>query len=519
MLPDIVDHYERYVEYLETNRKLYEIFKGQIRDQIEASLRKEIISPSAFARICERIPPINVLRKGVDKLSKVYIENPIRLADNTQDKDIMMNISKLSDMDNQMMVANQFYNLHKMFAIEPFVEDGEQMIRVLGGHQFLPYSDDSSNPMNMTVYIKLMGNDTVRVAQEFDERGRKVNEEDQIRRVTILALYTDDEFLIVDTGGAIRRDKMREMGVNIDNDATSSPNPFGRIPAFYGNKSKSELIPFPNQEGLDMSILIPKLFADLNYSAQFMSHSIIWTKNTDISGQEINPDAVVNLGERTEENGDPEMGVITPTVDIPNVISMIGAQLDLYFSTIGIKTQAGAKVSVGNEASGVSKAIDEGDTTAERKVQVEFFRTAEAKSWDLIADMQQIWLKAGILDKERRVFSPSFKETFRVMFAEMKPLKTFQQKITEIQLMRDQKLITRRQSIKQLNPDFTDKQIDNWIKELDDEAKESFEQMMSFGGPSMQAERTQEGTFQEGNQAAGEQSPEKRRESQEKEKK
>ena len=508
LMPDILAPYEKHVEYLEANRRLYEIFKGQIREEIEKSLRKEIISHAAFARICERIPPINILRKSVDKLSKVYIENPIRLADNESDQEVMGAISKASDLNNHMMVANSYYNLHNMFAIEPFVDSGKQMVRVLGGHQFLPFSDDPSNPMKMTVFIKLLGNETQRIAQEYDEQGRKISEEDQVRRVTILALYSDDEFLIVDTGGAIRRDKMREMGITIADDSFTSVNGFGRIPAFYGNKSKSELVPFPNQEGLSMSILIPKLFADLNYSAQFMSHSIIWTKNTDISGQEINPDAVVNLGERTEENGDPEMGVITPSVDIPNVLMMISNQIDLYFSSIGIKTQTAGNMKAGEEASGVSKAIDEGDTTAERKVQVEFFRSVETNMWDLIADMQSVWTKAGILNGERRTFSTTFKDTLRIMFAEMKPLKTFQQKITEIQLMRDQKLITRRQAIKQLHPDFTDKQIDAWISELDNEAKESFEQMMSFGGPTMQAERDQDGTFNEGNQAAAEQSPE-----------
>jgi hypothetical protein len=296
LIPDILDHYDRYVDYLETNRRLYEIFKGQVREEIEKSLQREIISPSAFRRICERIPPINILRKSVNKLSKVYIENPIRLADSVSDRDIMMSIAKSTDLDNQMMVANQFLNLHKMFAVEPFVQDGEQMVRILGGHQFLPFSDNPSNPMEMTVFIKLMGNETQDVGQAFDESGKKISEEEQIRRVTILALYSDDEFTIIDTGGAVRRDKMREMGIPISNEATSVPNVFNRIPIYYGNKSKSELIPFPNQEGLDMSILVPKLFADLNYSAQFMSHSIIWTKNTDISGQEINPDAVVNLG-------------------------------------------------------------------------------------------------------------------------------------------------------------------------------------------------------------------------------
>lgn len=513
LLPEIIDHYNRYVEYLEMNRRLYEIFEGQLLEEVKKSLQKEIISPAAFARACERIPSINIMRKSVDKLSKVYIENPVRHADNEQDAEMMQNIVRSSNFNNCMTTCNMYLNMHRMFAVEPFVNKGEQQFRVLGGHQFLPYSDDPSDPGNMTVFIKLLGNELVKTAPRFDEDGKKTTTEEEIRTVTVLALYSDDEFLIVDTGGAIRKDKMRELGINISNESDTSQNPFGRIPFFYGNKSRTELIPFPNQEGLNMSILIPKLYTDLNYAAQFMSHSIIWAKNTDLTGQELNPDAVVNLGERTEENGDPEIGVITPSVDIPNVIAMINSELQMYLSSIGIRTNSMGSISPGQEASGVAKAIDEGDTTGERKVQVEFFRNAEMNLWDLVKDMQNVWVDAGIVSQERRKFSPSFEETFSIIFAEMKPLKTMRQKIEEIQLLRDQRLISRKMSIKQLFPELSDKQVDQWLEDLDKEAEEAFDNMM--GNPQLIAERSAEGTFNEGNQAGANQDPAKNLESRE----
>lgn len=509
MTAEIIQHYNEYIDYLESNRRLYYIWQGQLKKEVEDSLRKEIISNTAFNRACQRIPSINIIKKSVDKLSKVYIENPGRIADNETDKEIMHNIAKYSDMNNIMRVANEFYNLHGMFAVEPFIEKGVQKLRVLGGHQFLPFSDDPVNPLNPTVMIKLLGNELApATAPEFDKDMEKQSNDDEIRQVTVLALYSDDEFLIIDTDGNIRADKMRQMGIN------TAKNPFGRIPMVYGNRSKTELIPFPNKEGLDMSILIPKLFTDLNYAAQFMSHSIIWTKNADITNQEINPDAIVDLGERTEENGDPEMGVISPTVDIPNVLTMISSELDLYFASIGIKTQAAGALSPGNEASGVSKAMDEGDTTAERKRQLEFFTTVEAHAWMLLDDMQDVWSNSGILEKETRRFSDNFIDSFRVVFAEMKPLKTFKQKVEEIQLLRDQSLISKRKALHMLYPDLTDEMLDKWIEEIKDEKSEELEDMM-MSSPMLQPERTADGTFNEGNQAGAEQSPERRRESQE----
>ena len=500
MMDDIIAHYNAHVDMLEMNRKLYEIWQGQLRKEVEDSLRREIISPRAYQRAIERIPSINVPKKAVDKLSKVYIENPVRLADNKVDREIMQNIVKNSDMNNCMMVGNQFLNLHWMFAAEPYVQDGIQKVRILGGHQFLPYSDDPSNPNNMTVFIKLLGNETKEVTvPKFDVNGQKQGTTDEIRQVTILALYSDDEFLIIDTGGGIRVDLMRKMGVN------SAKNPFGRIPFIYGTKNKTQLVPYPNKEAYDMAILIPKLYTDLNYASQFMSHSIIWTKNAKIGNQEINPDAIVDLGERTEENGDPEIGTIDPTVDIPNTLRLIGSQLDMYFSSIGIKTEI--RNNSNEDASGVAKAIDEGDTTAERKVQLEFFTNIEMRLWDLISDMQDVWSSAGIVNKERRKFTTGFSDTFRVMFAEMKPLKTFKQKMEEIQLMRAEKMITRRQALKMVFPDMTDNQLDDWEKDLDKEKEKQMEDMF-MGVAPLSAERKQDGTFNEENQQGAKQQPE-----------
>lgn len=502
MIPTVIDHFERYKDYLESNRRIYQILEGQLRQEIEQSLAKEMVSRSAYKRIIERIPPINILKKVTDKLSKVYIEPPIRRADNATDNDIIENIVRNSHFDRTMLMANVYYNAQRMFAIEPYLKEGKHKFRVLGGHQFLPFSDDPIDPSNMTVFIKLMGNELKQVAPKFLEDGTRLDNADEVEQVTILGLYSDDEFLIVDTSGAIRYDKMQAMGLSIQMPQRTFQNRFGRIPFFYGSKSRTELVPYPNKEGLDASILIPKLFADLNYAAQFMSHSIIWFKNAKLDGQEINPDALVDLGERTEENGDPEMGVITPTVDIPNVISMIKTELSMYLSSIGIKANEQA---VGREASGVAKAIEEGDTTAERKMQVEYFRGIEMEVWKLISDMQRVWAQRNGLgrDAERRTFSNNFAETFTIMFAEMKPLKTTRQKIEEIQLLRDQKLITKKQSIRMLYPEMTDNQIEEWLSELEDEREQEMDSMLSAGG-TMMASRQANGTFSEGNQEAAE---------------
>jgi hypothetical protein len=162
-------------------------------------------------------------------------------------------------------------------------------------------------------------------------------------------------------------------------------------------------------------------------------------------------------------------------------------------------------LSNGRDASGVAKAIDEGDTTATRKMQIDVFRDMESEVWEVMSIMQNNPAFNSKV-KEKRKFSPKFVDTFRIKYAEVRPFKSEKQLLDEIELWREQKLMTRKQAIRQLRPDFTDKQVDEWVNQLDEEAEEDLERMLD-GMPTTGPERNSDGTFNEGNVAAQEQDP------------
>ena len=487
LIPDILKHWNEHQDYLQFNQKLYKVYEGQVKQDVVDSLRQEIISPSAFNRAIQRIPSINVIQKSVQKLSKVYAHEPKRLTDNAVDKEIMDNILKHSNLNDALNTSNSIYNLHKGCVIEPFIVDGMFKFRVLAYHQFLPYSDDVVDPTNMTVLVKLLGREKrVFYETKFDQEGNKLDTSDeQVRDVDILSLTSDKEFMIIDSSGDIRMDKMKEMGV------TTTKNPFGTIPGCYLNASKFELVPYPNQAGYDISILIPKLLTDLNFAAQYMSHSIIWTKNANINSAELNPDAVVDLGDTEEGQGEPDIGVIDPKVDIEKILQLVEFELSSYFASVGIKTTTQGSMMPGREASGFAKAMDEGDASQERQLQVEMYKDVEKKLWDIISKMQNTMSNSVSL-KERRKFTPTFTETLSVKFAEMKVLKSDKQKLEEIKMQQDQKLMSRRQALKVIHPDFTEVQLDNWEKELDDEKDKLLEEMLAFGPDESEVPKSNE---------------------------
>jgi len=489
LVPDIILEFERYREQIQFDLDLYEMHEGQVRKFVEDSLKSELISKSAYNRAVQRIPSINIPRKVTDKLSKVYAEAPIRFSE--KDNELIEDFSHLMQVNGEMQYANQMSNLNKRCALEIYTEDSKQKIRVLTAHQFFVYSDSPTSPDKPTVFVKLLGTEEKRRDTISTREGRRVTNEDDIILVQIFALYSDDEFLIVDSDGAIREDKMRDMGI------TSSRNPFGVIPFIYINKSKTELMPYPNQTAYDMGILIPKLLTDLNYSAQFLSHSVIWVRNADMEGQEINPDAIVNLGDADQDGNTPDMGTIDPRTDIDGVLKLIQFELGSYMSTEGLKAGSVGQIEASSAASGISKIMDESDATEARKQQTELFRQAERELWYKFSKMQAIWSRVGAVEKKDN-FSPDFIESFSIKFADIKPLESEKQKYEKMKIARDLKLITKKQALKELYPNLPEDQLDARLKELEEELKKEKDEMMSMGlTPSFtQLDQQQEGGAQ-----------------------
>lgn len=473
LIPEIKRQFERYVDQLQFELELYQMHEGQVRKYVERALKAEIISNQAYNRAIKRIPSINIARKITDKLSKVYAEAPIRFVD--KDRELLDDYSSLLNINEVMADANKWSNLNKRAAIEIYQEEGFQKLRVLPAHKFFVYSDSATSPDKMTVFCKLLGREMKEMTTVVDDDGTRITNEDDIRLVDIIACYTDDEFMIIDSDGHKRQDKMNEFGI------TSTKNPFGVIPFVYVNKSTTELMPYPNQTAADMGILIPKLLTDLNYAAQFQSHSIIIAKNADLQGIEFAPDVVIDMGDDDPNGGgSPEITTIKPEVDIIEILQLIQTELAMYLSTEGLKAGSVGQVEAGSAASGVSKIIDESDSTEARKEQMKLFRCIEPEFWMKFAKIQEYWANNGRVEKKELLDMESLKK-FSIKFAEIKPLETEKEKYDKMKVARDLKLITKKQALKELYPNLPEDQLEERLSELEEELSKEKDEMMSMG--------------------------------------
>jgi hypothetical protein len=390
--------------------------------------------------------------------------------------DLLRSISSNGSLEAQLITANRMMNLNRRAALELYVDEEKLKFKVLAAYQFLVFSDNPIDTNKPTVFIKLLPKRQKTVQITVDKNGNKIDPLSDIIYVDTYALYSDEEFLIIDSSGDVRNDMMAEMG------ATTPVNPFGVIPFVYLNTSKLDLLPYPNKAALDISILIPKLLTDLNYAAQFLSHSVIWTKNANLAGAEINPDAIVNLGDTDPANptGEPEIGTIDPKTDIEGVLKLIEFQLASYLTTEGIKSGGIGNMDAGQDSSGVSKIIDESDATDARKNQMEIFREVEKDLWNKVGKIQEVVSKGGQVE-EKRLFSPEFPKNMSIKFAEIRPLESEKQKYEKIKIGRELKLMTRMQALRELYPDLTEEQLKDRVLSVEEELKKEKDEMLSMG--------------------------------------
>lgn len=363
----LVEYYYSYSNTLEHNKKLFEIYEGDLLKYILHDLQKQL-SANSYNTIQHRVSPINVLRKLIDRLSKIYQQGVIRELNEPSTKNIELfgwYLSQLS-IDMKGTQWNESYNMYKNSALEPYVDAfGFPKLRVIPSTSFVVKSNDPTDPMRVTHYVKCMG---------------KYNNKHYFY------LYTDQEFLAVNDQGQV----IDEIMMSLNN--PEGVNPFGKIPMVYVNYSKNELMPRPDTDLLSMVKLFPILLSDLNFSIMFQTFSVMYGIDINADNIPFSPNTFLSFKSDPTSDKTPSIGTLKPEADIEAVMNYIFEVMSVWFNTRGIKT--GEMGSLQKNASGISKMLDELDVNESRAQQIEVFEEAEEKLWELlIENMIPIWVR------------------------------------------------------------------------------------------------------------------------------
>ena len=435
------------VNIINNNKALFDIFEGELLPIILEKLRCQL-SPQSYKYAKERVAPINVLKRIIDKLSKIYQQNPTReVIDGTdEDKELVSWYEEVLGIDELLNQSNEFMNLQKNNLIELFVDDGTPKIRTYSAHQFWVYSTNKIDPTEPTHILTYDSDHTANMGKS-----------DKLR------LYSDDEFSVIDSHGKILVEDMLNLG------NPEGLNPYGILPFVYVNQSRNLLIPKPDTDTIEMTTLIPILLTDLNHAVQFQSFSMMYGIDVDVGEIARTPNAFLDLKSDPQSDKNPQIGSIKPDVDIDQVLGLIASEFSLWLNTRGIKPGSIGTLNRDNFASGISKMVDEMDISENRQKQVTIYRNVEKKLWNLLLfHMHPFWVANGMVEN-RHLFSPSAK-----VVTNFKPQVPMMNRGTLVKDLADEiasGFTTKKRAIRALNPHMSEEDADELIAEIEQESQ------------------------------------------------
>ena len=198
-VPEILEYIESNQKFTDHNKDLYEIFEGDLFKFVDRLIQKTV-APTYYEQIRERIDPINILRRVIDKLSKVYVDPPRRKAMSLQNESDAQELLEMYEawykIDENMNYADEYLNLHKGYSLEPFYHIDRPKLRTLPFDRFLPKTEDMVDPTELDIFIKFLGKKRVIKA---GPRGGRSKE----KFVDVFFVFNREEFIAIDSDGGL----------------------------------------------------------------------------------------------------------------------------------------------------------------------------------------------------------------------------------------------------------------------------------------------------------------------------
>lgn len=435
------------------NESLLDIYNGNLSHHVDLALRDQL-SEKSYHVARKRLAPVNFLKQYVDKTAKIFNESPERTS--PDDQEFVDYYTQQYELDHNGRLAACYYQTCRSFLYAPYydVEVGEPALRVIKPSHFLVFSDsmiDSTRPTHFLILNRTERRESGMVTHVFYVYG------------------VDGSFWIQDQEGKIMMEEMRAL--NLEDGFIG----YNAAPFIYCKNRPDTLMPKPDQDTYNMSVLLPVLLTDLNLISMFSGFPIMYGIN--VSGDKLkrSPNVFWDLKADTALSPDakPEIGVITPNADINKFLDSFKEQLTAWMSTRGVKADLGdSSISV----SGISKMMDHLDISEVRTEMTGVFTKAETDLMDLTAEhLNPFWRSEGF-DVGPEV-SQNF--SYSVRFQEQKPMTTLSGRIADAKALEDAGYINKERAIRMVFPHATEEEI----TQLLEEANEGETSRGDSGGP------------------------------------
>lgn len=443
-------------ERLAYNKDIFSVLGGNLKPLLEDRMLKDLGAKSYKAAM-HRQAPINVFRKIVDKLTRIYQDGITRTVEggNEADEKLLRWYEEQLDINSKFSKNNENFNAYLYallqigltnpeFQTNPNPNFKKPFIRSIPNHQFLVMNASSTDPTSADVIIMCMPK-YKRADGSYDET---------------YYVYTKEQFVIMNQSGEILDELMdlKEM---------DGMNPYGVNPFSYANASHDCAMPEIQTDNLDMSLLIPLLLTDLNYATKFQAFSVFVAIGLKNVAAELSPNSIIEFDVNPASDKS-SFDVLKPSVDITETLNLAASQMSLWLSSKSVRpTVVAGDLGADSFASGISKIIDEADTFEALKYQITVYKAFEADFWErLLKHIHPKWVAAGVIEN-KTIFSPGARVV--TQFKTPTPMQTRGELVKDLDAERNAGFISKERAMRKLNPEMTDEEISELLAEIDEE--------------------------------------------------
>lgn len=430
----IIEYVKANSGFLNKNAEALNIYEGNLLPYIDQIMRQSL-SPNYYNSIKDRILPINILQRFIDKISTTYSKPPSRSSEDVKEQEFVDFYAAEMNLDQSGTIADSYSHLFKGFAWEPYVDkSGSPAIRELSFDSFIVMSDSRVNPEEETIFIKFMG--------------KKSDSDDSL----LLHVYTDTEFdSFYMSGQENTKDLIANQGVNL----------IGVIPFIYGKRQKNRLLPVLDSDMVKITKAIPIMLSDAAGAQMFQCFSILYGVDLSFDNAVMSPNVIWSLKSDPNSEKTPQVGTIKPEADTQKVVEFVTTIFTMWLESKGVRIGSMGTVDANNSSSGIAKIIDEIDVWEIRKKSQEWFEKDEKELWNVkLPKIHNYWIKSGLVKaSEVPALITSDKLNIKVKFEAPKPMQTRMEEIAEINAEVNLGVMTMEQAIKRLYPDYDDDKI------------------------------------------------------------
>jgi len=447
--------------------KQYEIMQDRQHQYVVEYLRQQFSSKTV--KEMPVVSSINLARRIVTKEASLYLNKPSRTfqdADENQTAQLNAHYNSMS-FDSKMMKSNQCFKLQNQNHLMIIPKEGKLNCRVLMSHHVDVVPSDI-NPEKAEAYIISSMDKNDFLNQEMsagsnlanpsstgfnaqsgsaysDRLNQKIGDPDDWKAtLERYAVWTNDLNFVMDGNG------------KIISDPGNISNPIGILPFVDISYDKDfEYFVRSGASLTDFSVQYCGALSDLGNVVKMQGWAQAWMKgdkNLMPENIQIGPNFILKLPIDPDSKVETDFGYSNPSPDLAGSIQYIEMILSSFLSSRGLDPSIVSSKGQGEKfSSGVERLLAMISQFEASKGDMELYRQAEVKAFDIIVAWNNILRGSDLLDKDLQIAEIPEGVKLSVKFAEPQMIQSRNEQLDAITKERELGLKSRIDALMELN--------------------------------------------------------------------